>query len=139
MKRKTNFLMPLLCLLWGGRLGVLGTKTNHSTSSENCKTKPTELGRDWEGTQFLTQASEGHAEVHTVAHSWDPGHASTITLLLQVRSHQTPEIRHQLMTSQVCSMKWPLCSSKTSPLPQRHEDPGAAQPSFVIFFLSYRE
>ena len=21
MKRKTNFLMPLLCLLWGGKLG----------------------------------------------------------------------------------------------------------------------
>ena len=102
-----------------GKTGVLGTKTDHSTSSENCKTKPTEVGRDWEGTRFLTQASEGHSEGHIEAHSWDPGHASTNT---QVRSHQTPQIRPQ--PTDISSLQHEVASLQLKDIPSASETPG---------------
>ena len=105
-----------------GKTGVLGTKTEHSTSSENCKTKPTEVGTDWEGTQFLTQASEGHSEGHTKAHSWDPGHASSNTLLLQVRSHQTQEISTQ--PTDISSLQHEVASLQLKDIPSASETPG---------------
>ena len=76
------------------------------------------VGRDWEGTQFLTQAPEGHSESHSEAQHWDPGPASPSTT-----SDPTSQQKSVLglQTPQVYSMKWPLCSWKTSPLPQRHQ------------------
>ena len=74
MKRNTHFWMPLLFLLWGGRREGSSPrhKTDHSTPSGNRKTKLTGVGRDWEGTQFLIQAPEGHSGnkggTHSIPH-----------------------------------------------------------------------
>ena len=122
--------MPLLFLLWGGKREGSSPrhKTDHSTPSGDRKTKLTGVGRDWEGTQFLTQAPEGHSE----AQRWNPQHSSPSTLRLHVRSHWPTEISTRPTDISSLSTKWLLSSSKTSPLPQRHQDAGPAQPSFVI-------
>ena len=124
LKREHTFLNDIVILVVGSKMGREQSQAQNRSFNS--------LWKSQDQPHWSRERLGGNPESHSEAQRWNPGHSSPSTVRLHVRSHWPTEISTQPTDISSLRTKWILCSSKTSPLPQRHQDSGPAQPSSVI-------